>query len=270
VTFIIHALREAAGERPLSIYLTDGRLVSPQVALEHPLLAAASNWHALAHHVAQSCEIDCGLLVDLGSTTCDIIPLIDMRVAAHGSTDTERLIHGELVYTGVVRSPVCAVTAALPYRGNRCPVAQELFATTLDAYLVLRHIDEDPADLQTADGRPATRENARARLARTICADAEHFDDEDARSAAEAIKNSQIVRIEESLARVCGRLPAAPRTIVVSGQGEFLLREMLTCRRRSPEFGDAQVLSLSERLGEGLSRVAPAYALARLAQRSEP
>src|SRR5436305_2436060 len=48
VRFILQAVRDGSDNRHTRVYLTDGRLVSPQVALGAPRLAAASNWHALA------------------------------------------------------------------------------------------------------------------------------------------------------------------------------------------------------------------------------
>ena len=61
------------------------------------------------------------------------------------------------------RTPLCAVLGA--------GVAAEFFATTLDVNLVQGRIKEDPTDTNTADGRPASRTAAHARLARMLCAD---------------------------------------------------------------------------------------------------
>ena len=102
-----------------------------------PLSVAAANWHALASFAGRFVKDETALLIDIGSTTTDVIPLVDGLPRNQGKTDTQRLLCGELVYTGVERSPVCAVVGHLPYRGQLCPVAQELFATTWDAYLIV-------------------------------------------------------------------------------------------------------------------------------------
>jgi probable H4MPT-linked C1 transfer pathway protein len=269
VRFICGAVREFAAARPVSVYATGGQFQTLEEACEHPLAAAASNWHALASYVAQAFAIEHGLLMDLGSTTCDIIPLRQRNVAACGKTDTQRLISGELVYTGVVRSPICAIVSALPYRGAWCPTAQELFATAGDAYLVLRLIEEDPSDASTADGRPATRQGARDRLARSICADRETFSPADATIAAHAIKAAQVEALASAARKVVSAMPEAPRTIVLSGQGEFLLREVWQSvgKHRVADAIPAEVVALSEKFGPHLSRCAPAYAVAWLAER---
>src|SRR6202030_2937868 len=105
-----------------------------------------------------------GLLIDVGSTTTDVIPLSGGRAVPRGVTDAARLQTSELVYTGARRTPVCA----LVHEG----VAAELFATTLDVYLTLGAFAED-SSTDTADGRPATRPRAHARLARMRGGDAE-------------------------------------------------------------------------------------------------
>ncbi len=175
-----------------------------------------------------------------------------------GYTDTERLAAGELVYTGVVRSPVCAVTPTIPWRGRPCPTAQELFATTYDAHLILGHLPEDLTDRNTADGRPATIEFARERLARSICADHEEFAAVDARVAAESIHDAQVRLIAAGWSQVVAR--ESPDVVIVAGQGEFLARAML----KHIGFG-GPIESLAERFGAAASQVGPAYALAILA-----
>ena len=261
VSAILQAAGDAASGRELLVYLTDGSFVSSRQALERPLAAAASNWHALASFAGRFAPRGAGLLIDIGSTTCDVIPLADGRPVAAGATDPERLASGELIYTGVVRSPVCAVVAALPWRGKQTPTAHELFATTYDAYLTLGELPEDPDSAQTADGRPATKAAARDRLARSICADRTLFNEADACAAATAIARAQLAKIAVAAQGVLRRLPAAPATAVISGQGEFLARQLLGRMKLAVE-----IVSLSERLGPDLSRAAPAHALAVLAQ----
>lgn len=227
VRFICDAAREAAGARQLFVYSTDGSFVTHDDACRDWLGAAASNWHALANYAARNWQIESGVLLDLGSTTCDIIPIHRRRPVAQGRTDPERLLTGELVYTGVVRSPVCAVVREFPFCGKLCAVAQEVFATTLDAYLLLGDIPENPGDLNTADGRPATRERAHDRLARCVCADRESFSFKDATSAAESIKIAQLAQVATAATRVIGAMVQPPAFIILSGQGEFLLKHWL-------------------------------------------
>ncbi len=258
---ILAAAQQAAGHRELLVYALPGRWLDYEQARDEPLAVAAANWHALSAAAIQWADVSAGIVLDIGSTTADIIPFAERRITAQGATDSERLLWGELVYTGARRSPVCAVTTALPWRGQLCPVAQELFATTLDAYLMTGDIAEDEHDLQTADNRPATRDCAHDRLARCICADREVFCVEDAMAAAEAIQTAQLARLGIALRQVMRRLPAPPTHWVISGSGEFLARRVV--ERMRPE---ATIRSWNESLGSNVSSVAAAWALARLAR----
>ena len=48
VRYILASVCKAARGVPVRVYLVDGRLVSPELAVAEPMLAAASNWHVLA------------------------------------------------------------------------------------------------------------------------------------------------------------------------------------------------------------------------------
>lgn len=265
VASIVGAVQTASGPRPIRVYLTDGCWASPEEAIAKPLLAAASNWHALARFAGRFVPAGAGLLIDVGSTTCDVVPLRDGHVVARGNTDPERLAQSELVYTGVQRSPVCAVVGRLPWpsRQTTCPVAQELFATTWDAYLLLGDLPEEPESTHTADGRPATQEYAHDRLARMICADRTMVSRADVSEMARQVAEAQCEQVAAAVQMVLARFAARPAGVVISGVGEFLARRVLE------RIGlDSPVVSLNRELGSEISRAATAHALAVLAHES--
>ena len=167
-----------------------------------------------------------GLLIDIGTTTTDLIPLDRGTVAARGRSDTERLQTGELVYAGVRRTPVCALATELPLRGIPTGLAAELFASTLDVYLTLGDIESNPADLSTADGRPATVEAARDRLARMVGADRDGFSADDAVAFARAADECLLDRLVLAAERACRPTIGRPTAAVVAGSGEFLARRL--------------------------------------------
>ncbi len=261
VRAILDAVASAATGRSIVVYLTNGEWATLDEARETPLLAAASNWRALAAYANQFASSWPALLIDMGSTTADIIPLQESGPCPIAFTDTDRLVSGELVYTGIARTPVSAIVQRLPWRGAPCPVASELFATAADAYLVLGEIPEDAQNCDTADGRPMTQSAAHARLARMICADTSLFTEADARHAAAAIRDVQLAMLETAARGLATRLAQQPRTLILSGQGEFLLQELAA---RLP--WRCEVLSLSQALGANVSRCATAHALAVLAR----
>jgi uncharacterized hydantoinase/oxoprolinase family protein len=78
--------------------------------------------------------------------------------------------------------------------------------------------------------------------------------------AATAVRDAQVALLEDAIRRVAASLGGQPRTLVLSGHGEFLLRDLVA--RLS---WNCQLQSLSQELGAELSRCAPAHALAVLA-----
>ncbi len=254
VAAILAAVRSALGGTALRVWRTDGRFCDPDEARADPLPVAAANWLAIATFAGRLAPEGPALVLDVGSTTTDVVPQRDGRPVPRARTDPERLRAGELVYTGVRRTPLCALLSG---QG-----AAECFATTLDAYLLLREIPEDPADRDTADGRPATRAAAHARVARMLCADLETSTEAERRALALKATVRQEVMIGFALERVAERLPGPPRTIVLAGEGEFLGFRSLGRQERFPP---CQIIGLGQRLGESVSRAAGAYAVAVLA-----
>ncbi|MCI0493027.1 MAG: H4MPT-linked C1 transfer pathway protein [Planctomycetes bacterium] len=261
VRHILAAVEHVAAGRIIWVYLVNGRFAPVVAAREMPRLAAASNWHALAAFAGRFLEGRSGVLMDVGSTTTDIVPLVDGQPRSKCVIDSERLCDGELVYTGVGRTPICAVTRCLPWRGRMCQVAAELFATTADAYVILGDMVEQPEAAWTADGRPLIREFAHSRLARMICADATEFSNDDVVMAARHVREQQRAILKDSLSRVIGDLRDRLSGFILSGQGEFLARGIV-----ADMFLGCRVVSLAEQLGEQVSVCGPAHALAVLAR----
>jgi hypothetical protein len=276
VEAIISAMERASDGRPVRFWSTDGEFLEAEEAKRNHMKVAAANWHALATLAGQYVPDGPAILVDVGSTTTDIIPILDGVPVAEGKTDDERLRSWELVYTGVRRTPLCAL---MGWQG-----AAELFATTLDVYLMLDMIPEDPADCDTADGRPATKNHALARLCRMYGGDAETISPARIEQLAKWIYEEQLERLRRCEDAVRERLSNIPNrratgsyatrlneekidrpkvvkrtTYIVSGSGEFLARQVVENNRASSE-----VISLSERLGPEVSSCAPAYAVAVL------
>jgi probable H4MPT-linked C1 transfer pathway protein len=223
VAFVLDAAEDALGDRPLSVLTTAGELVSMGAARARPWDVAAANWVATALAVADA-HPDV-LLIDIGSTTADIVPIAAGRVAANGHNDLERLLAGELVYTGVLRTNLAAIASRVPVRGGWCPVSSECFAISADVHLVLGRLAPEAYDCPTPDGRPATVAFARERIARLVCADVEQLDAAEIDAIAAHLGAEQLRQIEDAARRVQRPLPPeAP--VVAAGSGAFLARDV--------------------------------------------
>jgi uncharacterized hydantoinase/oxoprolinase family protein len=130
-----------------------------------------------------------------------------------------------------------------------------------DVYLILDEISDDPADLNTTDGKPATRSSARVRLGRMVAADTHEFNHRDAVAVARAIAAAQTARLAAAIGQVQLALPAVAERIVLSGHGEFLAKAALASVLHA-----VPTVSLTKVLGSTVSRCAPAHALAVLAR----
>jgi probable H4MPT-linked C1 transfer pathway protein len=251
---VLDAVAEALTEPRVRIYAVDGRFLTLDEARREPIAAAASNWAATARVVART-HSD-AILIDVGTTTTDIVPITGGDITALGLTDADRLRESELVYLGALRTAVEAISQEVPFRGGWAGVSAEAFAIAGDIYVWLG--DLDPADytVHTPDRRPPTRHFARERIARVICADCEQLADEEITAIAEHVAEAAITRVATAIARVQDRHPRIP-IAVTTGLGEFL------ATRAARRLG-LRVSSLAARLGPAAARLAPAAAVALL------
>ena len=262
---ILDAVLLAAPRKPLHIWCNDGKFVDLDEARDRTQCVAAANWLATATFAGRFVPSGPALVLDIGSTTTDIVPLLDGHPVPRGRTDMQRFNAGELVYTGVRRTPVCAVLQS-PH------VAAELFATMLDVYLLCGDLTEDADNCQTADGRPATAFHAYGRLARMRCADRSEMSLVQTRKLARQVARAQVAEILRAISQVVFRLGHYPEAVVVAGSGEFLARRAAAIygRATQPVKGATKMrpprqVRLSARLGRERSAAACAYAVAVLA-----
>ena len=163
------------------------------------------------------------MLIDIGSTTTDIIPIAGGRVVARAATDAGRLATGELVYQGVVRTPLCGVAHRIEFAGVTVNVMNEWFATTADIYRLTGELNPLHDVQPSADQGPKTEAASRARLARMIGRDAHEAGLPEWRGFAQRWRALQLREIGVNLARVVAahpQLAAAP--LLGAGCGRFL------------------------------------------------
>ena len=259
----VESATESRRTRPdLRVWTTGCELITVDDARERPLPTAAANWLALVTWVARESRDTEGVVVDVGSTTTDIVAFRGGEALPAGRDDTSRLASGELIYAGCRRTPVCAVIDRIDLRGARHTVAAELFATMLDVYLTLGVTPQSDDDRDTADGRPATRDAAAARLARMICVDPPDLSMREAGQIAAQVAASLERRIAASIEAVRDRAEVRLDHVRVSGSGEKVAERAL--RRVQPQ--PHGVCSMQAIHGHAASVGACAFALARLAR----
>ncbi len=213
---------------PLLVVDYNGDLGTIKAAQRDPLRYSSANWAATAK-VLCGIFADC-LLIDVGSTTTDIIPIQNSKIATEGRTDLDRLATGELVYTGALRSDIQSITHTLPVNGRETEVAAERFALSGDVHLILGNIAPEEYSTETADGRDTSRQRCFARLARAVCADPGMIGETGLIKMASYIYDKQVDKIHKRLVNVLDRLNIVPREdtpVITTGLGGlFLGREV--------------------------------------------
>jgi hypothetical protein len=262
VNHILDSVKIAFQEKEYLIRIVDvnAKLITIGESRMDPLRVAAANWPATAWLVARHCKDT--ILVDTGSTTTDIIPIKDGNIAALGKTDPDRLVSGELVFTGALRTPISAIVSMLAYHGKPCRVSSEKFALSADVHLVLGHISEDEYTCDTSDGRGKSRQESLARIARTICADIEMLTEEEIVALAREVYHGQLEAIAGGLLQASKRLHIARQSrktfqITVAGLGRtFLAAE---AARRA---GFVKISNIEDLLDSQSAATAPSAAAA--------
>ena len=181
---------------------------------------ASANWHASASALAM--HVKGALLIDIGSTTADIIPIEDGAVAIEALSDAARLQNDTLVYTGVVRTPIMALAQKLPFEGVETNIAAEYFATMADVYRLTGDLDAAADMADTADGKGKTDLESARRLARMIGHDVEKYPLDVWKSLANTCKTLQMKQIKTALLKHW-----KPNMLIIgAGAGSFLVKTL--------------------------------------------
>lgn len=186
---------------------------------------ASANWHLSASYVANA--FNEGLMIDIGSTTADLIPFSANKPINQGYTDAERMRLSELVYTGVTRTPLMALAQSIAFRGQEYGVAAEHFATTADIYRLTDELVPSSDMAVTADGAEKSVEASMRRLARMIGHDKEDATDTDWILLARSFKESQLKQLEIAINKVLSHAHiTSTAPFVGAGSGSFLVKAL--------------------------------------------
>lgn len=264
VRFIVDRLVALLAPERIRIFVGGAGFVEPPLAQAMEPLAASSNWFASAALTAQ--RLATGVFIDIGSTTTDIVVCKDGEPAVRGSTDHDRLRSGELVYTGVVRTPLMAIASGVHYEGVWVPLMAEQFATMADVYRVTGELPPH-ADLHpTADGRPKTVSASARRIARMLGLDLADGSDLDRwREVARRFAATQLAMIGGAYAQALNHHAiAADAPLVGAGVGRFLVAR-LAQRVQRPYREFQSLMEVGMPSAGAVSDCAPAVAVAGLA-----
>jgi probable H4MPT-linked C1 transfer pathway protein len=233
VTALVQVLGERLGPGT-RWYAGDAGWLDAAGATAQWAAVASANWHATAAWLARALAAPAAtglagpdgaaLLVDIGSTTTDLIAVRAGRVLGSSRSDADRLHSGELVYLGVARTALMALAPRIAFDGRPCNVMAEHFATSADVFRLLGELDPAHDQHPSADGGAKDIAATCRRLARMVGRDAA-----DASLAAwQALAGSWRATLLERLrdnaqaVRAAAGL-AADAPLVAAGCGAFLV-----------------------------------------------
>lgn len=229
---ILNALKEVFDIKKMFFINIDGKFIDFETAQKKPLKIAAANWVSTALFLGKF-QPTC-ILIDAGSTTIDIIPILNSVPITKGKDDISRLINHELVYTGGLRATLPSITHFVPYKGDLVRISFEKFALISDVHRILNNITENEYVNDTADNRSKSLENCYARLARTICMDLETISTDELDIIAKYLyeKQLEIVEVEiqdfyANLVEILPELKKNPLFVITGLSANFLIKPVL-------------------------------------------
>ncbi len=269
-TKLFYAGRSAPGVKPNFVSIDN-------VALHWQHIASA-NWLASATYMADQLNklgrTDSVLLIDMGSTTTDFIAIKNGRPICMAFTDATRMQAEELVYSGVIRTPLMALTHKVLFKGQLTSIAAEYFATMADVYRLTGDLLETDDMADTADGKEKTLLASARRLARMIGHDFEDASLEVWKTLAFEFKRIQLARVTEVAKLHITRMeiPSSQTVrILGAGAGSFLVKEVAAALELAYEDSTFLFKTLSPKtantqdIGHWANVCLPAYAVAYLA-----
>jgi probable H4MPT-linked C1 transfer pathway protein len=267
VATITDTFLRTVGAKHVEVF-AGGGFVAAREAAERWADVASANWLATANLVARL--LPQALVIDAGSTTTDIVVVANGEVRAQGRDDHARLVREELVYTGVVRTPVMAIAQRVLFAGEWVGVMAEYFATMADVYRITGELDPAFDQHRTADGRGKSREESMRRLARMVGCDLEEAPAEEYEDLARWLAHAQRQLVRHACDRQLARgLLDSQAPLVGLGVGRFLVAHIAAeLGRQYRDF--AALAGVAPRLQDAVDVCGPAFAVACLAKPQIP
>ncbi|WP_048057880.1 (4-{4-[2-(gamma-L-glutamylamino)ethyl]phenoxymethyl}furan-2-yl)methanamine synthase [Methanothermococcus okinawensis] len=253
VNDILDSVENAFPNKEIYVFDVDGNFLTTDEAKKEYLKVSASNWTATANFVCNSINNNC-ILVDMGSTTTDIIPIKDGNIMAN-KTDLDRLMNNELVYVGTLRTPLSFLGNTILYKEKETNISSEYFAITGDIHIILDKISSEQYTCDTPDGAPPDKKSSMVRLSRMLCGDLEQINKHDIISIANQFYGKLLNLITYNVNKVSKKYNL--NNIVITGLGEEVLKDAL-------KDYNYNIVSIKEKYGKDVSLATPSFAVAKL------
>ena len=219
------------------------------------------NWHAVARYFMRYYKNL--IIIDFGSTTTDFICIKDGIISNVGVDDLSRLSEGELIYTGVVRTPLFGIQNKINYKNKVYHIIPELFSSTSDIYRVNNFINKNFDVDDEADHQGKSLTKSLIRISRSFAIDYNKKNNSLLLDLSKILIKRQIKTIEENIKILKEKKNYKKNvSIFFSGIGRSILLNM--CKQKEKLEIKDLINANSKTLEEISIQHLPAYCIAQL------
>ena len=216
VNHVVNLSSKILGEKNIFFYSKKSFLIK-KLAIKKPFELNSMNWHATASFISNFFP-NC-ILVDIGSTTTDIIPIKNKKIISKGVSDYQRLKSNELIYLGVLRTPIQAVE-------RKKNLINENFANLSDVYRVLNKIPSTFDLLPTLDRKTKNKHDSARRIARIFGKDYKKNHFLKWKKIAYQIEGEHLKILKSVIKKIEKKNFLKKVPIIGAGIGEFLVKKI--------------------------------------------
>jgi probable H4MPT-linked C1 transfer pathway protein len=183
------------------------------------------NWHSIGKYLTNF--VKNALIIDFGSTTTDFICIKDGKIMNKAFNDFKRLLNGEILYTGLIRTPLFAIKKNIKYKSKNISIIPEYFANTSDIYRINKQIKKEFDIDDETDFSDKNVIGSYKRIARSFGMDYHFKDKLFIKKLSENIMNEQLNMIYENTEKLLKKFNMKKKSLIIlSGIGQAVLKKL--------------------------------------------
>ena len=183
------------------------------------------NWHSIGKYLTNF--VKNALIIDFGSTTTDFICIKNGKIMNKAFNDYKRLSNGEILYTGLMRTPLFAIKKNIKHKSKNISIIPEYFSNTSDIYRINKKIKKEFDVDDETDLSDKSVTGSYKRIARSFGMDY-HFKDKFLiEKLSKNIMNEQLNMIIKNTKELLNKFYMKKKPLIIlSGIGQEVLKDL--------------------------------------------